>query len=897
MSTISQQNATGTEGASTPIPPGPQARFEMPGLRYPAMPRSTPDPEILPIEAARAETHAAVHSALATAEHWLAEANATTTDEEDGTTVPDRQRRDAAGPAPRALIQITPGCGKTSAAKAALAQREQLAVTVTPLAAEADGYAGAIRRRPRADAPNEKNHCMMLAGQITVQGKTIPIRGVNSPLGGNVIQDTPHQEHRTSDTCRSDKCPKAASRDIKNPASRLTPCEKKDIQKKLDECYSKEAQAAIDEQPCFIYDEIPHALRTPTTAVTALGFSDSDAQFKDEDGALNKKQILIDELQMSAMGHIHLLSAVDLTSALEDITSWKSRIQLEIADLYRQNAERQAIKSEKFAAYRENRLQELEDDLYEANYWVPSIIVLRNDIEDLAQNGGFARRPQEHTETCIRETVETAELHECNGWEKPVWQRLEKMIRLPLRLLKPAIQGVMEGSAVVTPDGLQVLYERPLLRHILDRKHPVTITDGNPSPTIKAFCNHDQDSATVICRIVAEQHVNIRIDHRFTHGVPAPAQRSDAVDRKEGQEIADTAARLSGDRPMFILANKYRAEAVKSIIAADNNGDPPYMNAGHWGRHNRATNDFAGHDVMVWDDPAFPREAQMDAWRLHRAILIRSGIRKPEELPIGDFSETAYRERAFYRIGDADMQNPAREHHDPEIRAFLRELQFNEKWQGLCRARGVNADPDSPLQIHLCGGMAMDRLHEQGIRDSQITFHHLVNKKSHGERCREQMAAADGRAWAAATAVGAAGGTITRAAINDHLRSAGEAGISNTVYRRVTGDPAWADRFSEQAARTGRGAVAMKAQKKLVDTCRTAGRPDLVEAAAKEAFEAVERSGGDTSRIIEYAHRVMAPGKEHLEHNLAGWLLIDTCGATDTDRHAPAFPQAPPAAA
>ena len=887
-------------------------------MRYPAMPRSGPAPETLSIEAARAATETAVSDAFTAADRWRAEAYATCIDEH-GKVVPDQQRRDAAGPAPRALVQITPGSGKTSVAKKILTQRTRLAVLVTPLAAEADGYANdiprAIRRRPRTgDAPGEDHQCMMQAGYITVNGQNIPLKGVDSPLGGNVIRDTPDQEHRTSDICHSGNCPKAALNSCANPNSPLTPYEKEKTQEKLDDQYAEDVIDAIRDQPCHIYNEVPKALVTPITAVTALGFSDTDAQFKDDAGDLHKKDILCDESQMDALGHIRLLSAGDMTQAMEDLLSWKARTRLEIADFHGDRAVRQAKKSEKFAAYREKRLRELEDDLILADHWAPLFIDLRDDIEDLARNGGFSRPPLAHTAAHIREATENAKPHASSGWEKPVWQRLEKMIRLPLRQLQPIVQAIMEGSAVVTPDGLQVFYERPLLRHILDRSHPAMIMDGNPLPTIKAIFNHDRDSATAITQIVAEQHVEIMIDPRFTHGMPAPEQRSDAADRKEGQEIADTADRLAGDRPMLILTNKYRAEAVIAVRNGiplqtlreerekKDGSIPSSMReiagaVGHWGRHNRATNDFIGHDIMIWDDPAFPREAQMDAWRLHRAILIRAGIRKPEEIPIGDFSETAYRERGFYRVGDADMQNPAREHGDPEIRAFLRELQFNEKWQGICRARAVGASPEAPIRVHLCGGMAMDQLHEQGIRDSQITFRRLVDKKSHRERCREQKAAAEGRIWAAAEAIRDAGGTITRDAINDHLRSAGETGVSNPVYRRVKSDPAWVERFIGQAARVGRGAAATKALEKLVHTAGIAGMPDLVENVAKEAVEIVDRCGGDTSRIIAYAHQIMKPGADNLQHNAADWLLVDTYAASPADRYPPAFPLPPPAAA
>ena len=881
----------------------PPARFEMPGLRYPATPRSGPDPEILPNEAARAATVSAISDAFAAASRWHEEAYATCLNE-DGGVVPDQQRRDAAGPAPRALIQITPGCGKTRALKDFLTQnRSHPAVLVTPLSAEADGYAndipGAVRRRPRTGTePGQCNHCMMQAGYVTMpDGRRVPIKGVDSPLGGNVTIDTPEQEHPTSHICHSGNCPKAAGKQIDNPNSRLSPYEKERLQKKLKEQYTAAVLQAIDDEPCFVYDEVPNALCTPVTTVTALGFSDSDAKYKKDpkDKESINKTIGCDESQTSALGHIRTISAADLTKAMEDIRSWKSRMELEIADLHLPRAIKQVNRSEKFAAYREERLREIKDDLLAAANYAPILVAIRDDAEDLAGKGGFARPPLERTVACIRQgEVNITKMRATSEWEVPLWKRLEQMIRLPLRLLAPLIQGVMDGSAVVTPDGIQVFYERPLLTSILDRRHSVIVSDGNPSPTIKAIFGHDQDSATTITRIVAEQHISINIDPRFTHGIPAQEQRSAAADKKEGQEIADTADSLTGDRPMLILANKYRAEAVTAVRKnAPKTGEA----VGHWERHNRATNEFISHDIMIWYDPARPREAQMEAWRLHRAILIRAGVRKPEEIPIGDFSEIVYRERVFYRVGDADIQNPAREHGDPEIRVFLRELQFNEKWQGLCRIRGVNADPESPLHVYICGGMAMDHLHEQGIRDSQITFKRLVNKKSHKERCQEQTATANERAWVAAAEVGATGGTITRDAINDHLRATGEAGISNTVYRRATGDPAWTERFSGQAARTGRGAAAAKARQKLVDTCRTAGRTDLVEAAAKEAFEVVERCGGDTTRIIEYAHGTMSPGKENLRSNLAGWLLIDTYGTTDADRYPPAFPQPPPAAA
>lgn len=887
--------------ASAPIPPA-HSRFEMPGMRYPATPRSGPDPEILPREAARAATVAAAAAAFAEANRWRAEAYATCLNEA-GEKVPDEQRWAAAGPAPRALLRITPGCGKTRAIKDYLARHGHPAVLVTPLAAEADGYAndipGAVRRRPRTgDAPGQANQCMMQAGSVTMpDGRRIPIQGVRSPRGGNVIRDTPDQEHNTSHICHSGNCPKSALHQIGNPNSKLSPYEKDQVQKILEEQYQEDVLRVIEDERCFVHDEIPDALSMMVTTVTAQGFSDSDAVYQpdteDRRAPGIHKTMVWDESQTGALGHLRVLSAADLTVAMEDIRDWKTRAEQEFADLKSPRALKQAGKSEKFAAYREARLLQIANDIADALNAANLLHAVREDVEALAKTGGFARMPLEATVEYLRQEEKKITMRATGKWEIPLWRRLEQMIRLPLRLLAPMVRGVLEGSAVVMPDGIEIFYERPLLTHILGRWHPVLIADGTPSPTLTAIFNAG-DAATSVSSVVAEQHLSIHVDHRFTHGIPAPEQRSAAADLREGKEIADTADRLAGDRPMLILANKYRSEAV---IAVRKNAPKPGEEAGWWGRHNRAVNDFIDHDVMIWDDPALPRDAQRDAWRLHRAILIRAGVRQPGEIPIGDFSDMAYRERRFYRVGEGDIQNPAREHRDPEILAFLREMQFNEKWQGICRARGINAPPEAPMNIYLCGGMAMDRLHEQGIRDEQITFRRLVEKKSHRERCGERKAAAEARVWAAAVEIGDAGGTITRDAVNHHLRADGEPGISNAVYRRVTGDPAWTERFIDQAARVGRGAAAAKALRILVNTCRTAETPELVEAAARAALEAVERCGGDASRIIEYAHRVMMPGHEHLRDNLTGWMLIDTYGASDADRLPPAFPRAPPATA
>ncbi len=225
-----------------PHQPTPPVRVDLLDVRYPALVPHADEPEILDIETAREREHASKASFMELSAKWLAEATATCLDE-NGNTVPDQQRRDAAGRAPLQLRRVTTGVGKTQTNIETIGPSDLPTVIVTPLVAESERYAAesvnTCRRRPRSgDCPGEANLCHMMAGNITVGRRIIPIKGITSPCGGNVMTDGPEHEHAAHKNCGN--CPTGALHAISNPNSRLSMWEKEKLQEKLDSLYDQE---------------------------------------------------------------------------------------------------------------------------------------------------------------------------------------------------------------------------------------------------------------------------------------------------------------------------------------------------------------------------------------------------------------------------------------------------------------------------------------------------------------------------------------------------------------------------------------------------------------------------------------------------------------------------------
>ncbi|MBU2795166.1 hypothetical protein HFU75_10250, partial [Acidithiobacillus sp. VAN18-2] len=64
-----------------------------------------------------------------------------------------------------------------------------------------------------------------------------------------------------------------------------------------------------------------------------------------------------------------------------------------------------------------------------------------------------------------------------------------------------------------------------------------------------------------------------------------------------------------------------------------------------------AHNRFAGHDLIQFDSPSMPREAQQEAWLKHRATLIELG-EDPDSLPVGSFTDADYIKGHQTKVGN-----------------------------------------------------------------------------------------------------------------------------------------------------------------------------------------------------------------------------------------------------
>ncbi len=657
-------------------------------------------------------------------------------------------------------------------------------------------------------------------------------------------------------------------------------------------------------QPCFVYGgEIQNSLHNPHTTVSAAGFTGTDAVYRGGEEGSAPRVIFIDEFLPESLGHIRNITAADLTEAMNEQQRLRMDLTLEEVDLESPKSARRAAKSEKFAEYREQRTSRIDNELDTVEAWKPKIFLLRGYIEQVQADDGHPRPLPPEIVEAIRETAAKYPIPATAEWEKPVWERLQKMTRLVLWTLHEIVRAALEGSAVVSREGLTILYERPLLDIIIAGRNPLCIDDATPHPTISGLVELRGGETQ---QVVARQHVQVHIDPRYLNSMPRKDLQSDERDRASMRELLDLQARVKAEgrgREVATIVNKARmtgliAEktgmSMPEIRQAAANGDqypdeimdriPEHT---WWGQH-RAHNRYAGYNLIKHDSPAFPRVAQQNAWWMHRAILIRAGA-DPESLPIGSFDDTDYTANRWERAGRGDQRHKGRTHRDDVIYRFIQTIMENEEIQFIVRSRAVNAAPDDPIHIYVTGGIANGALRRAGIEDHQIHHEMLLPRKSRSELRAAEKQKSEARAWAASKAIATRGGIITRNTLNDELVARGEAKIGGAVYRRLQANPEYRLKFLDNFSKLGRSARTNAALDSLEHTVQTAGwQADKAEAAIKDVNENFARYGGDARQIIDHYHAIMKPGYANETTNAAGWLALGVLADTEQDWRPPA---------
>ncbi|MBU2776495.1 hypothetical protein HFU84_03060, partial [Acidithiobacillus sp. CV18-2] len=585
----------------------------------------------------------------------------------------------------------TTGEGKTRTIASGLDASSAASDIITPLVADAIAYEDSgnntTRRRPRVKEQGGEHHCAAMAGEISTSRGIIPIKAV-APDGRPLPEALPDYEHRASAGCRT-TCPIGLEIALKNNSALLTPYQRWEIEDALNRAYPEAWQRQeLRNASCFIKSEIPRALHELHTATTAKGFSSTDSRHNTPDGSV-PRWLVIDEFDADMLMEHRTLSAADISALQQNMIEHIIRLDEEEKNLRKDSAVRRANQNIKFAAFREQRLPQIYRETIAAQESHHITDLIREHVADTALTGTAPHTVPDDIHHAV--LVYASEFGDVlrmatAPWEQPDWEIAQGANTLPMRAFGAVVRGIISNSVVVDTKGLHVFFRRPML-DIIDRgSHPIDVFDATPHPTIASIA---KIKGWDITADPSRQNMALYIDKRFAASMPARQHQTDEWATAEGQTMLETMQQRKLTRPIAGIGNRprvlgyYAALTGKTIeevdkILADNNGEFPGMEDApikmtYWGRGQRAHNRFAGHDLIQFDSPSMPREAQQEAWLKHRATLIELG-EDPDSLPVGSFTDADYIKGHQTKVGNYTHLHLARVHRDPQIREFLQSI-------------------------------------------------------------------------------------------------------------------------------------------------------------------------------------------------------------------------------
>lgn len=489
--------------------------------------------------------------------------------------------------------------------------------------------------------------------------------------------------------------------------------------------------------------------------------------------------------------------------------------------------------------------------------------------------------------------------HHTQAWERPVWTRWTQLVDAPLRAAHEIITAAKNGALTIVNGTLLAVYLHPAIAEAIGH-HPVLVADATMHPAAKAAILAADGE---IVRVVAEQGLSWVCDPSRFRAAPQRDSRGhidEAAIAPEVQGILDARIDLHREgRNISLIAQKPKAiralAAQEGIPLKDLNAMPKdalwnlsiRAGIGWWGWHDRAHDEWAGHDLILWDQPAIPRDVLGDKWEEHRALRIAHG-ETPASIP---HWSAEWVSDEWVCTGEQDQQSRAALHATPEIRAFTQSIMDAARMQAAGRARGVN---HSGCRIYQMGGTPATALADHGI---SVGYRRLDGKVTDAERKVEQHEAAIHQFTVAAQRLVAQGQLITRQNLEEGCRSTGTDGTSRvcpTVNKgscdRGTTPPTaprhdtyreWFERYAPIFAKfmvaNGRQARTIKAAQ---EAAQRFGE-EMVKEALQMANLLFASRGGDADRLAEIAWDTVEYGDVTNTELVAARLVLEALNRTE----------------
>ncbi len=767
----------------------------------------------------------------------------------------------ATGHAPALLLSPTTGTGKTSGMLASQAETALPTAYVADRRADADGavtrHPVIFRRRAHEDAPGQANNCARVAPKDGVLG----YRGDGSPIlmpdnwsniiDGDLIIRKLAKKWQSVGGNLCPTCPKGILNAIHNPHSRLNSHQKKQMQKYLNQYFTGDEQSGIMATMCWL-DENRKAMASAHIAITMAGIGASDIVHESATGIVNRS-LDVDETRPGVMGEAPILTFADIGQALDDIIDHRARAFNEKVTLISRLPQARTEKGEDAMRERIAELaREVEYSQCCENAYKRLHAALLNapDLDNAGQDV-----PSEMREA-IAEFRAAVEKRHVAPHEKPSWNSLAEMRRLPTRLIGHIAESIERGSASILPGRrLCIAVPSQLNRAIDAGDHPVFIADATPDPTLKDIF---QAKGGQMLDLKAAQRIIYLYDHRRYRGAgPRRDRHGNPIVRTREMRLAEAHRKLReaehteqiakqfckerglpenrapwshmGNRqeiiPLLSLISRVDLDDLEKMPETQLRGLASDHRLGWNGLHDRAHDEWTGCNQHQWGDPTLPDQDAARMYTAHRALRIHAGL---AALPHYRDEWIPARQHRVEMNGNA-VEVPRRVHAIPEVRDFMQARNDDMQLQAIGRARAVNSDEVLFVAKH--GGTPNAALDAHGIPAYPKPLDPSLTDR---ERKSQQRQAAFTRIDLVMTELVRDGKDVTRKNLNQVQREMGQPQTAPETYGQWLASPHVMP-FAEYLAKVGRGAqYAKKLERTLAH-----GREDITERDIERRIEEI----------------------------------------------------------
>lgn len=375
-----------------------------------------------------------------------------------------------------------------------------------------------------------------------------------------------------------------------------------------------------------------------------------------------------------------------------------------------------------------------------------------------------------------------------NVWEQTRWERWLTLTASPLRIAFEIVRAATAGSLTIREGRLNGVYYHPVIEEVAGNI-PLLMTDATLDASAKAVI---QAKGGTVTRIIAKQHVEIRVDPRRFYALLNPSDKD--YEKRLNEEVAEIMAAKTRNEAetggecgviarrqvaIHVLAARsgISVEEIEEMTSDERWDLSIRYCVGWWGWHDKAHDHWRDLEgLLLWGQPPVPEWVWAERWEGHRALLIQLGIALPEDLPHWN---NKWEKKLWIAVnGDHHQLSKCRLPANQMVREWMLDCIAALRTQAVGRLRSANRIPEQgDALVYVVGGAPVAGLGQHGL--AIVEFEHIVGGTTGEERRAARHAARKDSAASAAVAVALKNGSVTR----DNVRAEMIRGVCPTTVK------------------------------------------------------------------------------------------------------------------